>query len=59
MMAIGSGSLFGAFVLAAFARRVHCGYLFFATGILSGLTLVPLATRPQGPERGSRQRRSV
>ncbi len=43
MMAIGGGSLVGAFLLAGFARRVHCGYLFFATSILSGLTLVPLA----------------
>ena len=42
MMAIGSGSLVGAFLLAGFARRVHFGYLFFATSILSGLTLVPL-----------------
>src|SRR5215831_16117235 len=42
VMAIGSGSLVGAFLLAAFARRVHCGYLFFMTSILSGLTLVPL-----------------
>jgi MFS family permease len=39
---MGGGSLMGAFLLAAFARRVHCGYLFFATSILSGLTLVPL-----------------
>jgi MFS family permease len=43
MMAMGGGSLVGAFLLAGFARRVHCGYLFFATSILSGLTLVPLA----------------
>jgi MFS family permease len=43
MMAIGGGSLVGAFLLAGFARRVHCGYLFFATSLLSGLTLVPLA----------------
>jgi len=42
VMAIGSGSLLGAFLLAGFARRVHCGHLFFATSILSGLTLVPL-----------------
>src|SRR5262245_14373835 len=42
MMAMGGGSLVGAFVLAGFARRVHFGYLFFATSILSGLTLVPL-----------------
>lgn len=42
MMAIGGGSLVGAFLLAGFARRVHYGYLFFATSILSGLTLVPL-----------------
>ena len=42
MMAMGGGSLVGAFLLAGFARRVHYGYLFFATGILSGLTLVPL-----------------
>src|SRR4029434_790671 len=42
MMAMGGGSLVGAFLLAGFARRVHCGYLLFATSILSGLTLVPL-----------------
>ena len=42
MMAMGGGSLVGAFLLAGFARRVHYGYLFFATSILSGLTLVPL-----------------
>ena len=42
VMAIGGGSLVGAFLLAGFARRVHCGYLLFATSILSGLTLVPL-----------------
>jgi MFS family permease len=49
MMAIGGGSLAGAFLLAGFARRVHCGYLFFATSILSGLTLVPLAYAPSWP----------
>jgi len=42
MMAMGGGSLVGALLLAGFARQVHCGYLFFATSILSGLTLVPL-----------------
>jgi MFS family permease len=42
MMAMGGGSLMGAFLLAGFARRIHCGYLFFATSILSGLTMVPL-----------------
>jgi MFS family permease len=42
MMAMGGGSLAGGFLLAGFARRVHFGYLFFATSILSGLTLVPL-----------------
>ena len=42
MMAIGGGSLVGAFLLAGFARQVHYGYLFFATSILSGLTLAPL-----------------
>jgi MFS family permease len=42
MMAIGGGSLVGAFLLAGFARRVHGGHLFFATSVLSGLTLVPL-----------------
>src|SRR5262249_46205007 len=36
------GSLVGAVLLAGFAQRVHYGYLFFATSILSGLTLVPL-----------------
>jgi len=42
MMAMGGGSIVGAFLLAGFARRVHFGYLFFATSMLSGLTLVPL-----------------
>jgi len=42
MMAMGGGSLVGAFLLAGLARRVHFGYLFFATSILSGLTLMPL-----------------
>src|SRR5215472_730564 len=42
MMAMGGGSLVGAFLLAGFARRIHYGYLFFATCALSGLTLVPL-----------------
>src|SRR5262249_50899743 len=42
MMAMGGGSLVGAFLLAGFARRIHYGYMFFATSILSGLTLVPL-----------------
>ncbi len=42
LMAMGGGSLVGAFLLAGFARRVHCGQLFFATSVLSGLTLVPL-----------------
>ena len=45
VMAIGGGSLVGAFLLAGFARRVHCGYRLFATSILSGLTLVPLGLR--------------
>src|SRR4029453_1792695 len=42
MMAMGGGSLAGAFLLAGFARRLHCVYLFFGTSILSGLPLVPL-----------------
>ena len=42
MMAMGGGSLAGAFLLAGFARRIHYGYLFFATSVLSGLTLIPL-----------------
>src|SRR5262249_61216858 len=42
MMAMGGGSLVGAFLLAGFARRVHFGSVFFVTCILSGLTLVPL-----------------
>src|SRR5580765_1702893 len=49
MMAMGGGSLAGGLLLAGFARRVHFGYLFFATSILSGLTLAPLgytASRP-------------
>jgi len=49
MMAMGGGSLVGAFVLAGFARQVHCGYLFFATSILSGLTLVPLGYAASWP----------
>src|SRR2546426_3865156 len=49
MMAMGGGSLVGAFLLAGFARRVHCGYLFFATSILSGLTLVPLGYAASWP----------
>src|SRR5262249_57682125 len=43
MGAVGRGSVGGAVPLAGFAQRIHCGYLFFATSILSGLTLVPLA----------------
>src|SRR5499433_1623239 len=42
MMAMGGGSLAGGFLLAGFAQRVHFGHLFFATCMLSGLTLVPL-----------------
>lgn len=49
MMAMGGGSLVGAFLLAGFARRVHYGYLFFATSILSGLTLVPLGYAASWP----------
>lgn len=43
VMAIGAGSVIGSLSLAAVAQRVHRGQLLFATGILSGLTLVPLA----------------
>ncbi|MGH2584064.1 MAG: MFS transporter, partial [Dehalococcoidia bacterium] len=49
VMAIGTGSLAGAFLLAGFARRIHRGYLLFATSILSGLTLVPLALAATWP----------
>src|SRR5262249_10211956 len=49
VMAIGAGSLVGAFLLAGFAQRVHPGYLLFATSVLSGLTLVPLAYSVSGP----------
>jgi MFS family permease len=49
MMAMGGGSLAGGFLLAGFARRVHFGYLFFATSILSGLTLVPLGYAASWP----------
>ena len=49
MMAMGGGSLVGALLLAGFARRVHFGYLFFATSILSGLTLVPLGYAASWP----------
>lgn len=43
VMAIGAGSLIGAFTLAGVARRVHRGHLLFATSVLSGTTLVLLA----------------
>jgi MFS family permease len=49
MMSMGAGSLVGAFLLAGFARRVHHGYLLFATSILSGLTLVPLGYASSWP----------
>src|SRR5262245_59577312 len=49
MMAMSSGSLVGAFLLAGFARRVHCGHLLFATCLLSGLTLVPLGYAASWP----------
>jgi MFS family permease len=49
MMAMGGGSLAGGFLLAGFARRVHFGYLLFATSILSGLTLVPLGYAASWP----------
>ena len=49
MMAMGTGSLAGGFLLAGFARRVHFGYLLFATSILSGLTLVPLGYAASWP----------
>jgi MFS family permease len=49
MMSMGAGSLVGAFLLAGFARRVHHGHAFFATGILSGLTLVPLGYAASWP----------
>jgi predicted MFS family arabinose efflux permease len=42
VMAIGTGSLVGAFALAGVARRVHRGHLLFAMSLLSGLTLIPL-----------------
>ena len=59
VMAIGGGSLVGAFLLAGFARRVHCGYLLFATSILSGSRWCPSATPSPGPVRCSRRRPSV
>ena len=59
MMSMGAGSLAGAFLLAGFARRVHFGYVFFATSILSGLTLVPLGSRPPGRVRCWGRRRSA
>ncbi len=49
VMSIGAGSLCGAFGLAAIARRVHRGRLLFATSILSGVTLVPLAYASNWP----------
>jgi MFS family permease len=42
VMAIGAGSVMGALTLAGVARNAHRGQLLFVTGILSGLTLVPL-----------------
>ena len=49
MMSMGAGSLLGALLLAGFARRVHAGYAFFATSVLSGLTLVPLGYATSWP----------
>jgi MFS family permease len=49
VMAIGAGSVFGSLSLAAVAQRVHRGQLLFATGILSGLTLVPLGYAASWP----------
>lgn len=42
VMAIGAGSLVGAFGLATVAGRIHRGQLLLATSFLSGLALVPL-----------------
>ena len=49
MMGLGGGSLVGTLLLAGFAQRVHWGRLFFATSLLSGLTLVPLAYAASWP----------
>jgi MFS family permease len=49
VMAIGAGSLIGAFTLAGIARRAHRGNLLFATSILSGLTMAPLAYATSWP----------
>ena len=49
VMAIGAGSLTGAFTLAGIARRVHRGQLLFATSILSGLTMAPLGYATNWP----------
>lgn len=49
VMAIGAGSLAGAFALAGLSRRVHRGNLLFTTSVLSGLTLVPLAYAASWP----------
>ncbi|MBI2761296.1 MAG: MFS transporter [Chloroflexi bacterium] len=49
VMAIGAGSVTGALTLAGIARNAHRGQLLFVTGILSGLTLVPLAFATSWP----------
>jgi MFS family permease len=49
VMAIGAGSVTGSLSLAGIAQRVHRGQLLFATGILSGVTLVPLAYASSWP----------
>jgi MFS family permease len=43
VMAIGAGSVLGALTLSGIAERIHRGQFLFGMGILSGLTLVPLA----------------
>ena len=49
VMAVGAGSLVGTLTLAGLARRAHRGQLLFVTGVLSGVTLIPLAYASSWP----------
>lgn len=50
VMMIGLGSLVGTFALAGLPSGLHRGWLLFATGVLSGATLLLLAFAGRWPE---------
>ncbi|MGE0540991.1 MAG: MFS transporter [Dehalococcoidia bacterium] len=50
VMMIGLGSLIGTFALAGLPTGIHRGWLLFATGMLSGFTIVLLAFAHRWPE---------